>query len=175
MQKIMKRTRLILAIFMAMVITSCTETLPQRFDSFVSAVEEESNVLSYTEEYWMDKDSRFKRLYDEYQEKRSSFSSDEKRDLNAAIARYEFQRIDSFTSYVEENASEFSEDDWLGANERFLELVREYKGNRHAYNSSEKRQIDSVILHYCRIVLRLKIPGVTNKIRSILRELSLSF
>ena len=171
----MKRARFIMAIIVAIVLVSCKETLPRRFDSFVSTVEEESNLLLYTEEYWMDKDSRFKRLYDEYQEKRSSFSSDEKRDLNAAIARYEFQRIDSFVSYVEENDSEFSEDDWLGTNERFLELVREYKENRHAYNSSEKRQIDSVILHYCGIVFRAKIPGVTDKIRSILRELGLTF
>lgn len=235
LQKIMKRFRLILAIITAVVLASCTGTLAQRFDSFVSSVEDDCFDYPYSEEYWMAKDSGFKRLYneyrkkmssftsdekrdlnsaiaryefqrinsfvsyveknsskfseddwlganerfkilyDEYQEKRSFFTSAEKRDLNSAIARYEFQRINSFVSYVEENASEFSEDDWLGANERFIELAREYKENRHAYNSSEKRKIDSAILHYFGLVLRSKIPSAIDKIRLILRELGLSF
>ena len=157
-----------------LVLASCTESLPRRFEAFVSSVEEDCSFLSYEEGYWMEKDRRFKILYDEYMSKRSSFSSEEKRDLNAAIARYEYRRINSFVSYVEENASELSEDDWLGLNERFLEMAREYKENRHAYNSTEKRRIDSAILHYCGIVIRSKIPGITDKIRSILRELSLA-
>lgn len=159
---------------LTLILSSCTNSLPQRLNEFVSSVEEECSVHSYVEEYWMNADNKFKKLYDEYQSNRSSFNSDEKRELNAALARYEFQRINSFVSYVEEKGPEFSEDDWLSANERFLELAREYKQNRHAYNSSEKRQIDSVILHYCGIVIRSKIPGIANKIRSILRELGLS-
>ena len=95
--------------------------------------------------------------------------------MNSSIARYEYQRIDSFVSYVEEHTAEFSEDDWLSANERFRELIRDYKENRHAYNSSEKRQIDSAILHYLGLAVRSKIPGVINAVRSILRELGLSF
>ena len=166
---------LAILITMALILSSCSnDSLLRRFDSFVSSIEDECYDNSYVEEFWMNADKKFKKLYDEYQSNRSSFNSDEKRELNSDIARYEFQRISSFVSYVEEEGPEFSEDDWLSANERFMELAREYKQNRHSYNSSEKRQIDSVILHYCGIVIRSKIPGVTSKIRSILKELGLS-
>ncbi len=172
----MNRTHLILAFLMTLTLASCKNTLPKRFDSFVSAVEAEcSAAVSYSEEYWMDADRRFRKLYDEFQAAKSSFTSDEKRVINSDIARYEYQRIDSFVSYVEGQSSEFSEDDWLSANDRFLELALEYKDNRHAYNSREKRQIDSAIIHYCGLVIRSRIPSVIDKGRSILRELGLSF
>lgn len=167
----------LLTIFMTMtlILSSCSKnSLLRRFDAFVSSVEENCSVNSYVEEYWMNADKKFKKLYDEYQSNRSSFNSDEKRELNADLARYEYLRFNTFVSFVEEEGSEFSEDEWLSANERFLELAREYKQNRHSYNSSEKRQIDSIILHYCGIVIRSKIPGVASKVRAILRELGLS-
>lgn len=53
------------ALFMGiiLVLASCTESLPRRFESFVSAVESDCSVLSYAEEYWMEKDSRFNKLF----------------------------------------------------------------------------------------------------------------
>ena len=46
-----------------LVLASCKESLPKRFDLFVSSVEKDCLSLSYSEEYWMDKDRRFKKLY----------------------------------------------------------------------------------------------------------------
>ena len=160
---------------------SCTDSLPRRFASFLSKVETECPDYAYSdysdylelEEYWMNVDEEFHKLYEEYAAKRSSFSSDVKRDINAGIARYECLRINSFVSFVEECSEDFSEDDWLNVNEKITELAREYKGNRHSYNSGEKRRINSEFLHYFGIVLRSKTSDLIGKVRDLLRELGL--
>lgn len=163
-----------LALLAALVfLSSCRSTLPGRFESFVATVEETCSNSSYSEEYWMRTDDKFRKLYDEFQENRSSFSSDLKREINSRIARYEYLRVNSIVSYVEENSFDFSEDDWISANERVMELAREYKENRHSYNSAEKKRIDSVLMHYLGLVIKSKIPGVLDKIMSLLRELGL--
>ena len=126
----------------ALFLVSCTDSLPKRFASFLSAVEADCLDHSYSdfldlEAYWMKVDESFNKLYNEY--KSNTFPSDVKRDLNACIARYEYLRIDSFVSFVNDCSNSFSEDDWLIATDKILELAREYKENRHSYNSSEKK------------------------------------
>ena len=173
----MKRVAsVVFAAAVALLLVSCTDSLPRRFASFLSAVEDECLDRSYSdyldlEEYWMKVDEKFDKLYDEY--KSNTFPSDVKRDINACMARYEYLRINSFVSFVEEHSGDFSEDDWLIANDKILELAREYKENRHSYNSSEKRKIDAIILHYAGIVLRTKTSGLIRTVREILRELGL--
>lgn len=149
--------------------SSCKDNLPQRFDSFVSSVE--NNYSDYTEEYWISADEKYYRLVNEFEERRSSYTSDVKREINSIIARYDYRRFESLVSYVEMNYEEFSEDDWIGMNERFKELWSEYQGNKHSYNSSEKKKINSVITRYLKVVVMSKVPGLVEWARSLIMDL----
>ncbi len=128
----------------AVLLVSCTDSLPRRFDSFLSNVEAECFDRSYADyldlkDFWMKVDEKYNKLYNEYRSKMTSYPSDIKRDINACIARYGYLRIDSFVSFVNDCSNSFSEDDWLIATDKILELAREYKENTHSYNSSEKK------------------------------------
>jgi len=82
--------RIILLIFTAVVacaiISSCTSTLPGRFNSFVSSVEK--HYESYSEDDWNKANDKFEKLFDEYKENMSSFNSEEKKEINSALVRY---------------------------------------------------------------------------------------
>ena len=68
------------------VVSSCKETLPRRFDSFVSSVEK--NYTTFSEDDWNTANDKFSKLFSEYKENRSSYNSDEKKRINNAISRY---------------------------------------------------------------------------------------
>lgn len=84
----MRKVFLIMAILMAvtLIVSSCKETLPRRFESFVSSVEKRSD--SFSEEDWAKANEKFKKLFNEYKENKSTYSSTEKKAINAAIVRY---------------------------------------------------------------------------------------
>lgn len=85
---IMKKTVLLLvvALISAALFTSCKNTLPSRFESFVSSVENHS--ASYSPEDWTKANDRFNKLFQEYKDNRSSLNSEQKRRINSAIVRY---------------------------------------------------------------------------------------
>lgn len=82
--------RIILLIFTAIaaciIISSCTSTLPGRFDSFVTSVEK--HYESFSEDDWNKANDKFEKLFDEYKENMSSFNSEQKKEINSALARY---------------------------------------------------------------------------------------
>lgn len=84
----MKKTVLLLvvALLSAALFTSCKNTLPSRFESFVSSVENHS--ASYSPEDWTKANDRFNKLFQEYKDNRSSLYSEQKRRINSAIVRY---------------------------------------------------------------------------------------
>ena len=77
---------MMLAVVAVLSLTSCKETLPNRFDSFVDKVEK--NAGSYTEADWNAANDKFEKLVDEYQENKDSYTSEEKKQINAAIGKY---------------------------------------------------------------------------------------
>ena len=77
---------MLLAAVAVVSLTSCKETLPQRFDSFVNKVEK--NAASYTEKEWEAANAKFEKLVDEYQQNKDSYNSEQKKQINAAIGKY---------------------------------------------------------------------------------------
>ena len=75
-----------LAFVAVLSLTSCKETLPKRFDSFVNKVEK--NAGSYTEADWTAANDKFEKLVDEYQQNKDSYTYEEKKQVNAAIGKY---------------------------------------------------------------------------------------
>lgn len=67
-------------------VSSCTSTLPGRFERFVNSVER--NYENFSEDDWNEANAKFEKLFDEYKENRSSFNSEEKSKINSALARY---------------------------------------------------------------------------------------
>lgn len=77
---------MMLAAVAVLSLTSCKETLPKRFDSFVDKVEK--NADSFTEADWNDANAKFEKLVDEFQQNKDSYTSEEKKQVNAAIGKY---------------------------------------------------------------------------------------
>ena len=75
-----------MAAMAVLVLNSCKETLPKRFDSFVNHVEK--NASSFSEEDWTKANEKFEKMVDEYQQNRSSYNADEQKQINAAIGKY---------------------------------------------------------------------------------------
>ncbi len=77
---------LLAAVTICIAASSCTSTLPGRFDRFVNSVER--NYEKFSEDDWNEANAKFEKLFDEYKENRSSFNSEEKNRINSALARY---------------------------------------------------------------------------------------
>jgi len=84
----MKRIIALLVAFAAamVVMSSCKETLPKRFEIFVNQVEKKADNLS--EDDWKKVNEHFDKLLQEYKENRDSYTSEEKKQMNEAIGRY---------------------------------------------------------------------------------------
>ncbi len=66
--------------------TSCKETLPARFDRFVNYVEKRCDKFS--EDDWQKANTQFEKLVNEYTENRSSYSTEQQKQIRAAITKY---------------------------------------------------------------------------------------
>lgn len=77
---------LITAATICIAVSSCTSTLPGRFERFVNSVER--NYEKFSEDDWNEANAKFEKLFDEYKENRSSFNSEEKKQINDALVRY---------------------------------------------------------------------------------------
>ena len=80
-------------------------------------------------------------------------------------------RFDSFVSSVEKHCDSYSPDDWTKANDRFEKLLQEYKDNRSAFNSEQKRRINSAIVRYSKEVAKSGIRDVKSALEDILEQL----
>lgn len=76
----------LLAAVAALLLASCKETLPKRFDLFVNYVEKHCDKFS--EDDWSKANDRFEKLVNEYTENRSSYNKEEQKQIRAAIAKY---------------------------------------------------------------------------------------
>jgi len=70
----------------ALMMTSCKESLPKRIDAFVDQVEKKAP--SFSEEDWNKANTQFEKLVEEFQQKRDSFSTEERKQITAAIGKY---------------------------------------------------------------------------------------
>ena len=77
---------MLLAVVAVLSFTSCKETLPQRFDSFVNKVEK--NAASYSAADWEAANAKFEKLVDEYQQNKDSYNTEQKKQINAAVGKY---------------------------------------------------------------------------------------
>ena len=84
----MKRflTLFMMAAIAVLAVSSCKETLPARFDRFVDGVEKRCDKFS--EDDWKKANDHFSKLVDEYTKNRSSYNTDEQKQIRSAIAKY---------------------------------------------------------------------------------------
>ena len=68
--------------------TSCnkTETLPNRFDSFVDNVEKD--CANYTEEDWDKANTQFEKMVDEFQQNQANYTEEEQKQVRNDISKY---------------------------------------------------------------------------------------
>lgn len=77
---------ILMAAVAVIAMTSCKETLPARFDKFVSYVEKRCDKFS--EDDWKKANAQFEKLVDEYTQNRSSYNADQQKQIRSAITKY---------------------------------------------------------------------------------------
>ena len=77
---------LIVTAITALILGSCKENLPKRFDSFVDQVEKKA--ASFTEEDWNKANAKFEKLVDEFEKNKDSFTAEEVKQITADIGKY---------------------------------------------------------------------------------------
>ena len=68
------------------VMSSCKETLPKRFELFVNHVERRCD--SFSEDDWKKANAQFEKLVDEFQQNKSSYNADEQKQIRSAATKY---------------------------------------------------------------------------------------
>lgn len=77
---------LLMTAMAALMMTSCKENLPARFDRLVNYVEKYCDKFSQSD--WDKANSQFSKLVDEYTENRNAYNADQRKQINSAIAKY---------------------------------------------------------------------------------------
>ena len=77
---------LLMTAMTALMMTSCKENLPARFDRLVNYVEKHCDKFSQSD--WDKANSQFSKLVDEYTENRNAYNADQRKQINSAIAKY---------------------------------------------------------------------------------------
>ena len=77
---------LLMTAMAALMMTSCKENLPARFDRLVNYVEKHCDKFSQSD--WDKANSQFSKLVDEYTENRNAYNADQRKQINSAIAKY---------------------------------------------------------------------------------------
>ena len=77
---------LLMTAMTALMMTSCKENLPARFDRLVNYVEKHCDKFSQSD--WDKTNSQFSKLVDEYTENRNAYNADQRKQINSAIAKY---------------------------------------------------------------------------------------
>ena len=69
-----------------LMVSSCKETLPRRFDAFVNHVEKK--CASFSEDDWSKANAQFEKLVQEFQDNKSSYNQEEQKQIRSDIAKY---------------------------------------------------------------------------------------
>ena len=77
---------LLMAALTVMMVSSCKDALPARFDRFVNYVEK--NCDNFSKSDWDKASDQFSKLMDEYTENYNTFNSDQRKQINSAITKY---------------------------------------------------------------------------------------
>ena len=77
---------LLMTAMAALMMTSCKENLPARFDRLVNYVEKHCDKFSQSD--WDKANSQFSKLVDEYTENRNAYNADQRKQIKSAIAKY---------------------------------------------------------------------------------------
>ena len=77
---------LIVTAITALILGSCKENLPKRFDTFVDQVEKKAD--SFTEEDWNKANAKFEKLVDEFEKNKDSLTAEQVKQITADIGKY---------------------------------------------------------------------------------------
>ena len=77
---------LIVTAITALILGSCKETLPKRFDTFVDQVEKKAD--SFTEEDWNKANAKFEKLVDEFEKNKDSLTAEQVKQITSDIGKY---------------------------------------------------------------------------------------
>lgn len=97
----MKKILILLGVILLM--TACTGSLPGKFTRLADKVEAKGKDMS--KEQWDKCNEQFKNLVQEYSDNYDSFTSDQKKEINTAIARYGKAAVASGISGVTETVT----------------------------------------------------------------------
>ena len=154
---------------------SCSESLPDKIESFVCDVE--NNYQTYSENDWTSADERFDALCAKYEEKRPYLSPQEKRQVNDAVGRYVNislpVKIESFLMDVEQNYQTYSEMDWADAEETIQIFYEEYNDNVNAFSTAEKKRINQLFVRYKKLWLYAQLNYFISNVKENFQSLSL--
>ena len=81
------------------------------------------------------------------------------------------QRMDKFVDNVEKNYTNYTQDDWDAANEKFEALCNEYQQTKGSLTQDEIKQVRSAMGRYAGIALRAGAESITGTIQEIGDEL----
>ena len=90
--------KLLLLAMVVVLAASCTETLPSRFTRLADNVE--SQWKDFSQDQWEKANAQFEKLFKEYTDNYSTFKPSEKREINAAIAKYSAAALKSGLSDI---------------------------------------------------------------------------
>ena len=69
-----------------LMVASCKETLPKRFDNFVSQVEKKCD--SFSEADWNKANTQFEKLVDEFKQNKDTYTAEEQKQIRSDITKY---------------------------------------------------------------------------------------
>ncbi len=69
-----------------LMVASCKETLPKRFDTFVNNVEKKCD--SFSEADWNKANAKFEQLVDEFEQNKDSYNQEELKQIRSDITKY---------------------------------------------------------------------------------------
>lgn len=80
-------------------------------------------------------------------------------------------RITEYVDQVEQNCSDWTKDDWNKSEEKYIELLEEYKQNYDSYSEEDRSIINKAIGKYNGIVVKKGIKGAGQKIKNFGKRL----
>ena len=81
------------------------------------------------------------------------------------------QRMDKFVDNVEKNYTNYTQDDWDAANEKFEALCNEYQQNKGSLTQDEIKQVRSAMGRYVGIAVRSGAESISDTIQEISDEI----
>ena len=76
----------LMAAVVALMVSSCKKTLPDRLHAFVEQVEQKAD--SFSQDDWDEANAKFEELVQEYRDNKNSFNQEEQKQIRADIVKY---------------------------------------------------------------------------------------